>query len=176
MTNDNDFAKQLWAFQPKLLYWCTVKCHLSQDKSEDMVQSTFLAAWGARDRFDGANLGAWLFTILKNKIRSSMRRRTMVELDALEGFEPRAPDNPYYAAELGATIREMAKLPRHYQDILVVGARGLRQREMAEALGLEEGTVKSRQARARTALSNALNAGPRKKLRRSPLRSVAVPS
>src|SRR3972149_2189942 len=46
-----------------------------QEVAEDMVQEAFLAAWRARDSFDGrSSLGAWLVGILRRKIADNYRR------------------------------------------------------------------------------------------------------
>lgn len=43
--------------------------------AEDLVQATFLAAWGSRDRFAGnSSPRTWLFSILKNKLADHYRK------------------------------------------------------------------------------------------------------
>lgn len=43
--------------------------------AEDLVQESFLAAWKARDTFDGrSSLGTWLVAILKRKVVDHFRR------------------------------------------------------------------------------------------------------
>jgi RNA polymerase sigma-70 factor (ECF subfamily) len=45
-----------------------------RETAEDLVQETFLAAWQARDTFDGrASLGTWLCGILRRKIADHYR-------------------------------------------------------------------------------------------------------
>jgi RNA polymerase sigma-70 factor, ECF subfamily len=46
-----------------------------QEVAEDLVQESFLAAWGARKTFDGrSSLGTWLCGILRRKIADYYRR------------------------------------------------------------------------------------------------------
>lgn len=54
-----------------------------RDVAEDLVQETFLAAWRARDTFDGrSERGTWLVSILRRKIidhfRSQARAKAVV--------------------------------------------------------------------------------------------------
>jgi RNA polymerase sigma-70 factor (ECF subfamily) len=60
-----------------------------QEVAEDLVQETFLAAWGARKSFDGrSSLSTWLGGILRRKIADYYRRvgreRVLVEVDATD--------------------------------------------------------------------------------------------
>jgi len=68
--------------------------------AEDMVQETLLAAWKARDRFEGrSSERTWLTAILKNKIREYLRtsRREIPESDLV--FDDSAPSD--YFDKLG---------------------------------------------------------------------------
>ncbi len=60
-----------------------------QEVAEDLVQETFMAAWRARESFDGrAALGTWLCAILRRKIADHYRRvgreRVLTEVDATD--------------------------------------------------------------------------------------------
>src|SRR5580658_7442421 len=44
--------------------------------ADDLVQETLIKAWSHRDKFEpGANLRAWLFTILRNTYYTALVRR-----------------------------------------------------------------------------------------------------
>jgi len=52
-------------------------------RADDLVQETILRAWQSQDRFEpGSNLGAWLFTILRNLFYSHHRRMKREVADA----------------------------------------------------------------------------------------------
>ena len=62
------------------------------DFADDLVQDTLTRAWQHRDRFEeGTNLGAWLFTILRNLFYSTHRKRVRQVND---------PDGTYAAGQL----------------------------------------------------------------------------
>src|SRR5213594_505077 len=58
------------------LYRVALRLSRSPADAEDLVQETYLKAFGAADRFEpGTNLRAWLFTILHNTARNRARDR-----------------------------------------------------------------------------------------------------
>ena len=63
-----------------------------RDLAEDLVQETFLAAWRARDSFDGrSQRGTWLVGILRRKIadhfRAGARRPTQLPAESADSEE-----------------------------------------------------------------------------------------
>jgi RNA polymerase sigma-70 factor (TIGR02943 family) len=64
-----------------------------QEVAEDLVQDALLAAWRARESFDGrASLGTWLCGILRRKIADHYRRvgreRVLVDVDGSDQCGP----------------------------------------------------------------------------------------
>ena len=46
------------------------------DRADDLVQDTILKAWAKKTKFEpGTNMKDWLFTILRNKFYSQMRKK-----------------------------------------------------------------------------------------------------
>ncbi|MCA1825313.1 MAG: RNA polymerase sigma factor [Myxococcales bacterium] len=119
---------------------------------EDLAQETFLKAFRALARFDPAGrarFSTWLLTIAARLAIDHARRR-----------EP-APDRPRLAAgsaELRTALAAAVEsLPPDFRAaFLLREAHGFSTAEVAEALGVEEGTVKSRLSRAREALRQIL--------------------
>jgi RNA polymerase sigma factor (sigma-70 family) len=130
----------------------------SQD-AEDAAQEAFVKAYYALHRFrDGAPFRPWLLRIVtneaSNRVRSA-RRRERLALRVAERDRPSGDAAP--SPEAAALERErdrllldaVARLPRRDQQ--VVGYRyflDLSEAEMAQALGVRPGTVKSRLSRA----------------------------
>lgn len=132
--------------------------------TEDLAQETFLRAFAALARFDPdgpARFSTWLLTIASRlALQAIARRRVGTEpLDELAiASSVAAPDESPDRARLGACIeRAVGSLAPGYRAVFVLREyHGLEYGEIARALDLDLGTVKSRLSRARAALKVAL--------------------
>ena len=126
--------------------------------AEEAAQDGFVKAWRALGRFrEGAPFRPWLLRIVANeahnRVRSAGRRAGLALRAATEESSGDAAPSPE-AVLLSAEQREgllaaVNELPEEQR--LVVSLRyflGLSEREVAEALDVPQGTVKSRNARA----------------------------
>lgn len=131
---------------------------------DDVVQEALLKAWYAFPRFHaGAPFRPWLCKIVANEAKNrarSARRRDALALRVAAASEDAVP-SPEAAAlardEAEALVEAMNQL--HSDDRLVIAYRwllDLRESEMAEALDIPPGTVKSRLSRAMTKLRTQL--------------------
>ena len=130
----------------------------SQD-AEDAAQEAFVKAYYALPRFrDGAPFRPWLLRIVtneaSNRVRSA-RRRERLALRVAERDRPSgdAAPSPEAAALEGERDRllldAVARLPRRDQQVIAYRYfLDLSEAEMAQALGVRPGTVKSRLSRA----------------------------
>jgi len=123
------------------------------EDAEDVAQEAFVRIFQAIPRFRGqAAFPTWLYRIVTNLcLGSRRRRRVTVGLDAVR--EPTAADSPSRSVPEGLLARQvMAAMPADRRAILLLREQeGLSYREIAEALGLPLGTVRSRLSKARTA-------------------------
>jgi RNA polymerase sigma-70 factor (ECF subfamily) len=137
------------------------------DDADDIVAAAFLAAFRARSRYDLTRPDArpWLFGILTKEI--ARRRRTeQARLRALArtcADRPTAGPADQVAASVSAQAvrhalaRALRSLPPADRDVLLLTAWGeLSYAEIAEALGIPVGTVRSRLNRARRKVREAL--------------------
>lgn len=137
------------------------------EDAEDVVAATFLAAFRARPRYDLARLDArpWLFGILTKEI--ARRRRTeQARFRALAktcADRPAAGHADQVAADVSAQAARravaaaLARLAPAERDVLLLIAWGeLSYAEIAEALAIPVGTVRSRLNRARRKVREAL--------------------
>jgi RNA polymerase sigma-70 factor, ECF subfamily len=127
-------------------------------QAEDLAADTFVRAWIARDRINLTTVSSYLLTIAKNLHRDQLRRRRLLTPLAESVADPRpAVDvQVHYALRLErvrARLRQVARGDR--QALLMFVARGMSHREIARALGVSIGAVKSRIFRAREALVGA---------------------
>lgn len=131
---------------------------------EDLIQNTFLACIEGRDRFAGkSSFRTYMFGIAHNLLRAHYRQ-TGREVDFAQtsvidlGASPTGPltQREEQAALLGA----LRSIPLDYQVVLELSYwEDLSGPEIAEVLGLVPNTVRSRLARARAALREALERG-----------------
>ncbi|MGB3809893.1 MAG: sigma-70 family RNA polymerase sigma factor [Parvibaculum sp.] len=158
--NDEDFKTELAAVIPQLRAFGRSLCG-HREMADDLVQETMLKAWTARKRFEaGTSMAAWTHTILRNLFRSQMRRaRFTGEWDDAKAEEIlSAPAGQEQYMQLADLQRALLKLPAAQREALVlVGAGGFSYEEAAEICGCAIGTVKSRVARARTAVERMLS-------------------
>ncbi|MFD0686173.1 RNA polymerase sigma factor [Actinomadura fibrosa] len=140
---------------------------LGADAADDIAAETFLTAYRRRDRFDPARgaMRSWLFGIATNLVgrhrRSEARHlRTLAHTPAggpQPGHEERVADEVSAGAVRGALAEALRGLSPGDRDVLLLVALGdCTYPEVAEALGLKDGTVASRLNRARRKLRDAL--------------------
>jgi RNA polymerase sigma-70 factor (ECF subfamily) len=130
----------------------------SPSDAEDLVQETFARALGGAVQFDGRNLKAWLFRILRNLFIDGYRHRRQHPTEALDEQLPdeAAPELPLrgvVAAELEAALMTLGDEAR---TVILLDLEGLTETELADVLGCAVGTVKSRLSRARAQLRRKL--------------------
>ena len=141
---------------------------ITQDLSEaeEAAQDAFVKAYQALERFrEGAPFRPWLLRIVANEAinrRKSAGRRPTVELT--EAFDrplddrAASPEDAALATETRRVV--LAGLARlREEDRLVISYRyflDLSEAEMAEALGVARGTVKSRLSRAMARLREVM--------------------
>ncbi len=141
------------------------------DDAEEAVQDAFVKAHRALGRFrDGAPFRPWLLQIVaneaRNRRRSAGRRRGLALRVAEDLTSSDAAPSPEVVV-LGREAREtlLAAVSRlGPDDRLVIGYRyfmDLSEAEMADALGVARGTVKSRLSRAIARLRAVLPETPR---------------
>jgi len=126
--------------------------------AEDAAQDAFLKAWRALGRFrEGAPFRPWLLQIVANEARNRRRsagRRAHLALRAAteepSGDAAPSPEASLLSAETRETlIAAVNELPEDQRTVIALRFfAGLSEHEVAEALGLPDGTVKSRSARA----------------------------
>jgi RNA polymerase sigma-70 factor (ECF subfamily) len=136
----------------------------SRAEAEEIAQEVFLRAHGAVANFRGeAKLGTWLYGIASrlclNRLASPDRRVTRG--DAALADVPAATVDAAMAAERAeleaAMHAAIAELPDERRLVLVLrDLEGLSYEQIAEALALDPGTVRSRLHRARMQLKEKL--------------------
>jgi RNA polymerase sigma-70 factor, ECF subfamily len=150
------------------LYAFALKLSKSRDDAEDLVGDTMLRAFDRWDQYNlGTNIRAWLFTILYHVFVSRKRRIDAREVHAPDDSEGWSafeavgevdPEGRFYDSFLDDEVtRAIDSLPEEYRSAVVLSdLHELRYAEIAEILGVPEGTVKSRLFRGRRLLQKKL--------------------
>ncbi len=144
------------------------------EQANDLLQETFIRVARHLHRFDAdRKFSTWVYTIagnlckneIRNRSRSPFVRYTMLEREDGEDHSPvqfsdssMKPDVLYRKRSMKELVDEVVKgLPRHHRLIFTLREmEGKSYREVAEILGVNLGTVKSRLHRARTAFAQTI--------------------
>jgi RNA polymerase sigma factor (sigma-70 family) len=126
--------------------------------AEEAAQDGFVKAWRALGRFrEGAPFRPWLLRIVANEAsnrRRSAGRRAGLALRAAtqepSGDAAPSPEAALLSSEQrAALLAAIEELPEEQRDVVALRYfLGLSEAEVAETLGIPQGTVKSRNARA----------------------------
>jgi len=143
-----------------------------QEEADDLLQDTFLKAYRFFDKFEeGTNAKAWLYRIMRNTFINEYRRvkrlPNHVEYDEQITPYQSLPQDPRQSTDLRERIDAetfedevavaLAALPEKFKSVIVLrDVEDLPYEEIAEALDIPIGTVRSRLHRARAILFDQL--------------------
>src|SRR3569623_1363273 len=137
-----------------------------RDAAEDLHQEIWLSiARHAARLAPDTDLAAWVFTVARNRFRSSRRRLQPVTADesALDQRVAATPDDP----GCHALERALAALPEAPREVLLlVAIEGLDPARVAAVLDLRPDAARQRLARARAALAELIAAPPQPRAKR----------
>lgn len=128
-------------------------------RADDLAASAFTVAFERRGRFhrEATSARPWLFGIATNLLRNERRaeKRALEALARLAPSEVAPPSSDVVHAEQAGKL--LSSLDRDQRDVLLLYAwEELSYEEIATALGVPVGTVRSRLARARARLRSSL--------------------
>jgi len=137
------------------------------DQAEDLTQDIFLKVFRSLEKFHrDADFGTWLSSVARHycidHYRARKREREVLVEDLLAfDLAPAPAGNPQRTLEAddmkSQLRRGLDQLPEKLREAVVLrDLQGLTYQEMAEQLGLPEGTVKSRINRGREELTRRL--------------------
>ena len=167
--DETAFETLVRLYEKKVYTLCRRMCGNDED-AQEAAQDAFLSLWRSAKSFRGdASLSTWLYRLATNAcidlLRRNKRGGERVSLDDEEttfelADERPLPEQALERKETQRLLREgLAALPEDYRAILLLReAEGLSYAEIADAMRMELGTVKSRISRGRVLLRNYLTA------------------
>ena len=157
--------RTLYARHRVMIYRWLLRLAGDQTSAEDLLSDVFLDVWRKATSFERrSSVSTWLLAIARHKALSARRRRTDMELDkelAPTVVDP--ADNPELALQKKSRenlLRHcLAQLsPQHSEVIDLAYYHGKSIKEIAEIVGINEATVKSRAFYARKKLAQLVAA------------------
>lgn len=139
-----------------------------RDTADDLLSEVFLRAYAARRQYDvrWQDARPWLYGIARNVLREHWRRTSQpppgeypfAQLAAVEDPWPAVDARLDAAARMSDLGRALAKLVSGDREVLLlVTWEGLTPAEAAVALGIPQGTARSRLHRARATMRQLLD-------------------
>lgn len=158
------FSALYEAYLPPVLRY--LRARLGEHAGEDAATEVFVVAFRQRHsyRADHSSPLPWLYAIASNVIANHRRaeRRRLRSLERLTALAPRIgagdPERTGLSIELVRSIRRLGHKDR--EVLLLVAWGELSYDEVAQALSIPVGTVRSRLARVRKALASELGSSP----------------
>jgi RNA polymerase sigma-70 factor (ECF subfamily) len=146
---DMDAFEELVTTQAASVYRLA-RAFVGDAAAPDLVQDVFVAAWRALPKLrDPGSFGPWLHRISINRCRSAARaagRVREIPMDEMTADRSRAPGDDFGAVDARTTVGPaFRRLGEDHRAVIALHyAAGLSIRECGEALGIPEGTAKSR--------------------------------
>ncbi|TGL60711.1 RNA polymerase sigma factor [Leptospira sarikeiensis] len=142
---------------------------------DDVAQETYLRAYKAlqKGQFRGdSKLTTWLYTIARNESIRMNENLVREETKAEKAGKRSEEDSRVFAIEKDSEVMEdlptwekaklwISNLPEAYRSVIQYYLSGYSEKEIAEALGVPTGTVKSRAARGKEMLRRMQNSEKR---------------
>lgn len=157
---DKAFRDDLLAIIPQLRSFARGLCG-NRDLADDLAQDAMTRAWAARTSYQpGTNFRAWIFMILRNQFYTTIRKNSrMVSWDPEIAERLLVVDaSQHDSINIEDVAKALQKLSAEQREVLMlIGANGMSYEEAAEVMGCAIGTIKSRLARGRVALSTLIN-------------------
>jgi RNA polymerase sigma-70 factor (ECF subfamily) len=160
---DRDAFEELYARYARPILGLALRRIGDRGRAEDSVQDVFAAVWrsaGSYDRNRGPG-GAWLYTIARNAIVDTLRRRpapTVADPPEVASNAPTPDEEAESNWSAWRVHRALETLPEQERIVLDLAYfSGLSQSEVASFLSIPLGTVKTRTRSGLARLADALD-------------------
>ena len=119
---------------------------IGEDLAEDAAQETFITMQRTIKKYEGrSSLSTWLLGIAHNHCRNLSRKQKAAPVPVEEWFDAAAPDHGNRVVAQETLRNALNGLSDDHREVVVLHeVEGLTYGEIAEIMGVPEGTVKSR--------------------------------
>lgn len=164
MKSHDSFQTRLLGLQNNLLNFA-YQLTSNREQAQDLLQDTTLKALDNKDKYvDNVNFKGWIFTIMRNifinNYRQNVRKATVIDqtedlyhLNVSQDSGLSTPEGSYAVKEISVALNSFSDDYRIPFNMFVAG---YKYNEIAEAMNLPLGTVKSRIFFARKTLRKQL--------------------
>jgi len=173
LDGDSNAFEELVLSNQKNVYNLALKMTKNEEDAQDISQEAFIKAYNQLEAFRGdSKFSVWLYRLTYNLCIDFLRKKPKAQVISLsaqqeesgDSFEIEIPDlrelpaDSVFRKELQTEIAQsIDELSQGHREIIVMREiNDMSYTEIAETLGISEGTVKSRLARARLSLANIL--------------------
>ncbi len=158
-TRDEEFTALVWR-QSRFVFRVAYSILRNVHDSDDVVQETFLKVYRSRAWERMADEKAFLARVAWRIAVRQVRRAPTNALSEVSAPTSESPEHTAILSDMTSTVRRLIDaLPEELrQPLALAGVEELNSREIAEIMGIPEGTVRSRLAHARQILRQKLGA------------------
>ncbi|MCL2200726.1 MAG: sigma-70 family RNA polymerase sigma factor [Oscillospiraceae bacterium] len=173
LDGDADAFEELVLANQKNVYNLTLKMTKNEEDALDLSQEAFIKAYTQLEVFRGdSKFSVWLYRLTYNLCIDFLRKKKKEQVISISSYQddsgavtdmelPDIRELPEDSAERKELRSEIAQsideLNQNHREVLIMREiNDMSYAEIAETLGVSEGTVKSRIARARLSLANIL--------------------
>lgn len=160
---DRQALNSLVSRHQRMLFQYLVQITPNREVAEEILQDTFVAVWQSANTFGGrSSVRTWLIGIARRQAHNTLRRAQLSlakedELRDVPATEPEPEASALSTFEREALVEGLTKLsPLHREVLVLTFVHGLSYQEIAEALRVPVGTVRSRLSNAKVALRGHL--------------------
>jgi RNA polymerase sigma-70 factor (ECF subfamily) len=153
--------------RPLFLYLC----QMTPDRglAEEILQDTLIAVWKGASSFEGrSSVRTWIFGIARRQTHNALRGRGLAAIEDEEALErvpapgPSLEERALAEVETEELAKALNQLSAIHKEVIILALiQGLPQKDIAEIVGVPEGTIKSRLNNARRSLRQMLESRER---------------
>lgn len=159
---DRTTLERLYLEQERALFNVALRWTWNAAEAQELVQEAFVRVWAARRRVHAESAGAYVYRTVLNLCQKHARRRDRwrrVREALLRRTQEEPAHNPEQSGQEAQLRDAIERLPDEQRHVLLLTEyTDLKQREIADLLGIPIGTVASRRNTAIQHLKERLDA------------------